>query len=144
MKSAPGASLGEASDMSGADNDQAQDHLNTLVKAHGILSNPDHMSRVHALVGRHVGAVKGIKSVDDLKSLWNEKYGAGSGFEKSSGKQENDLNSDHATMQKGDGSDGNVGAAPYGSMGHSQSSPGQQNPLKFAKVGKSGSGSDGN
>lgn len=148
MSTVAGASLAGSSslpEISDADGDEAQGHLSTLVKAHGILNNPQHMARIHGLVGRHVAAVKGIKSTEDLKNIFDEKYGGSvKGSDKGGKQQESDLNSDHASLQKGDGSDGNSGSEPYGSHGHSASSPKQQNPLKYSKPGKSGSGNDGN
>ena len=84
MKPVPGASLSESSKPADLDQDemadQAQDHLDTLVKAHGILSNPDHMAPVHALVGRHTAAVKGIKvgKVKDMADLVHRSKSFGS------------------------------------------------------------------
>ena len=148
MSGTPGANLSKVDNipaMSDDDGAEAQGHLNKLVEAHGILNDPEKMARVHGLVGRHVAAVKGIKSTEDLKNIYDEKYGSGvKGSNKSGSKQENDLNSDHATMQKGDGNDGNKGAAPYGASGHSKSSMKQKDPLHFSKPGNSGSGDDGN
>lgn len=51
---------------------ETQGHLETIVKAHQILMDPDKMKKVHKLAGRHE---KAIKSIGDLKDLVQKKYG---------------------------------------------------------------------
>lgn len=90
------------------DDHEAKMHLGTLMDAHGILNNPDKMKRVHALAGRHTGALKSIKSVKDLKNLYDEKYGNSSpnGHQSSSAPQKNDL-AKTSVGHDGNGDDGN-------------------------------------
>lgn len=84
----PGASLQESlpsaaapQDEDPVDNYKVRDHMDTLVKAHGIQQDPDKMALVHKLAGRHMDALKGlkvpnsaIKSTDDLRKLKNKKF----------------------------------------------------------------------
>ncbi len=51
---------------------EAQNHLDTLIKAHGIMSDPAKMEKVHKLAGRHH---KAIMSIKDIKDRYNEKFG---------------------------------------------------------------------
>lgn len=75
-KDAVGASLGQSLPKGDVNNTpdewQTKDHMNTLIKAHEIMANPTHMKAVHALAGRHAGA---IKSIQDIKSYANSKFG---------------------------------------------------------------------
>lgn len=59
------------------DDHEAQGHLDTIIRAHAIMSNPDKMKKVHALAGRHDKALAGIKSIKDLKQKYDDKYGSG-------------------------------------------------------------------
>ena len=47
-------------------------HLKTLMDAHEIINNPEHMKRVHALSGRHK---KALTSIKDLKDTYQNKFG---------------------------------------------------------------------
>ncbi len=51
---------------------ETQNHLRTLIDAHGIMNDPDKMKKVHKLAGRHHKAISGIKSIDELKQKRNE------------------------------------------------------------------------
>lgn len=53
---------------------EAKDHLDTIMKAHGIMNDPDKMAKVHKLAGRHM---KAITSVQDLKDTYDKKFGSG-------------------------------------------------------------------
>ena len=80
MKNVPGPELGQSVPQPmGADlppsEDETAEHLHHLVKAHEIATDPTKMAAVHALVGRHNNAVKGIKSVQGLKDHYQSKYG---------------------------------------------------------------------
>lgn len=151
MKDVAGASLANSQELSDYNSNptddvsshESQGHLNTLVSAHKILNNPDHMARVHALVGRHTNAVKGLKSVDDLKSIFNEKYGNG-GAQAPGKQQENDQQYANVSSNHAAGNDGNDKIDQFGKMGHSKPSKVQPNPLHYKKVGSSGTGNDGN
>lgn len=56
-----------------ADQDyEAASHMKTLLDAHEIASNPDHMKAVHALAGRHK---KVLTSLKDLKDHYQTKFG---------------------------------------------------------------------
>lgn len=71
------------------DNYEVKDHLRTLQEAHGIINDPAKMAKVHKLAGRHAKALAGIKSIpaqdevpemkstDDLKNHYNDKFGSG-------------------------------------------------------------------
>jgi len=59
------------------DTPETHDHLNTLVKAEGIKADKVKMARVQALAGRHEGALKAIRSVQDLKAIYDQKFGSG-------------------------------------------------------------------
>ena len=54
------------------DDYETNGHLRTLMDAEMIKMDPDKMKKVHALVGRHS---KAIKSLQDLKDTYQEKYG---------------------------------------------------------------------
>lgn len=63
------------SDMDGVMDDHAvHADLKTLMDAHHIKNHPQRMAKVHALAGRHK---KAIKSIDDLKTVYDQKFGAG-------------------------------------------------------------------
>jgi hypothetical protein len=79
-KKMKGASLAESTP-SGAhlekdpSNDyEVQGHLRTLIEAHGIMSDPAKMEKVHKLAGRHN---KAITSIQGIKDAYNAKFGAG-------------------------------------------------------------------
>ncbi len=62
----------------GSDHDwEAQNHMDTLMKAEAIKSDKVKMDRVHALAGRHQKTLKGIKSVQDIKDVYDAKFGSG-------------------------------------------------------------------
>ncbi len=65
------------------DSYEVKDHLDTLMKAHGIMNDPEKMAKVHKLAGRHANAIKGIQ---DIKDHYNLKYGG-----KNAGKNLGDL-----------------------------------------------------
>lgn len=115
---------------------EARGHLNTLMDAHHILNHPDKMKRVHALAGRHSEALHGIKSVSDLKAVYQQKYGLG--HLSSSPHQQNDVA--HANNE-GDGNTGNAGE--HAPNQHQASSSRQENNLG-AMGGRSGTGNTGN
>lgn len=52
---------------------ETQSHLDTIIKSHQILMDPEKMKKVHKLAGRHV---KAIKSIQDVKDTLQQKYGA--------------------------------------------------------------------
>lgn len=52
---------------------ETQGHLDTIIKAHQILMDPEKMKKVHKLAGRHQ---KAISSIQDLKDTIQQKYGA--------------------------------------------------------------------
>lgn len=79
-------------------------HMDTLMDAHAIIHDPVKLARVHALAGRHSAALKSIKSVKDLKSLYDEKFG---GSAASSPAQKNSLAKPAVSEVSGDGDDGN-------------------------------------
>lgn len=56
---------------------ETQGHLDTLIKAHGIMNDGEKMKKVHALAGRQHKALAGIKKVsvtstDDLRKISNK------------------------------------------------------------------------
>lgn len=51
---------------------ETKDHMDTLMKAHEIMNNPTKLKAVHALAGRHQGA---IKSIQDIKNYSQNKFG---------------------------------------------------------------------
>lgn len=57
------------------DEHEVKGHLSTLMDAHSIMSDPEKMAKVHALAGRHEKALSGIKSVKQLKDVYQEKFG---------------------------------------------------------------------
>lgn len=59
------------------DNYEVRRHLDTLTDAHAILNDPEKMAKVHKLAGRKQKALQGIKSVEDLKSVYKQKFGMG-------------------------------------------------------------------
>lgn len=88
MKNIPGKDLGQAMPSITKDTStqpdewETKEHLNTLMNAHKIMNNPVHLKAVHALAGRHQGAITAIqslgvppKSTDDLKSISQAKFG---------------------------------------------------------------------
>lgn len=52
---------------------EARGHLNTLVDAHEIVNNASKMAKVHKLAGRHM---KAVRSIQDLKDHYNDKFGS--------------------------------------------------------------------
>lgn len=44
---------------------ETQNHMRTLIDAHGIMSDPIKMAKVHKLAGRHHKAITGIKDLKD-------------------------------------------------------------------------------
>lgn len=54
---------------------ETQGHLRTLIDAHGIMSDPAKMEKVHKLAGRHN---KAITSIQGIKDAYNTKFGSGS------------------------------------------------------------------
>jgi curved DNA-binding protein CbpA len=60
---------------------ETRDHLNTLSKAHEILSDPVKLAKVHKLAGRHV---KAIKSLSDIKAYNQQQHGGPGGQAKES------------------------------------------------------------
>ena len=63
-------------DMADPNNDdyETKGNLDTLMKAHAIMSHPPTMAKVHALAGRHK---KAITSIQDIKDHYNTKFGPG-------------------------------------------------------------------
>jgi hypothetical protein len=55
---------------------EAESHLRTLMDAEMIKDNPDKMKRVKAIAGRHHKAIKSIRSVQDLKDEYDNKFGS--------------------------------------------------------------------
>lgn len=53
-----------------------QSHMDALMKAEEIKNDPSKMKRVHALAGRHVQQLKGIRSIQDIKNTYNQKFGS--------------------------------------------------------------------
>ena len=66
-------SVGESPDK-GPSEYETQNHLRTLIDAHEIINNPDKMKAVHKLAGRHHKAVSGIRSLQQLRAVANEKH----------------------------------------------------------------------
>lgn len=58
---------------------ETREHLQTIVKAHQIMSDPKKMAHVHKAIG---GTVHAFNSLQDLKNYKNNKYGSGAGKEK--------------------------------------------------------------
>lgn len=68
-----GAQLEQAMPKAEDNNDwQAEDHLRTLMSAHEIMNNPEHMKKVHKLAGRKAKSIRGIQ---DIKDHYNSEYG---------------------------------------------------------------------
>ena len=59
----------------GMDDYETREHLNTIVKAHQIMSDPVKMASVHKSLG---GGVKAFNSLQSLRDYKNDTYGAGS------------------------------------------------------------------
>jgi hypothetical protein len=55
---------------------ETREHLNTIVKAHQIMSDPTKMAHVHKAIG---GTVHAFNSLQDVRNYKNQKYGAGAG-----------------------------------------------------------------
>lgn len=53
---------------------ETQSHMRTLMDAEMIKQDPNKMQKVHKLAGRHQ---KSIKSIQDLKDSYDEKFGKG-------------------------------------------------------------------
>jgi hypothetical protein len=67
------------------DDYETKEHFNTLQKAHEIQSDATKMEKVRKLAGRHSKFLaglkapaepKGPKSTDDLRKIYNKKFGA--------------------------------------------------------------------
>jgi hypothetical protein len=116
---------------------ETKGHLNTLMDAHHIMSDPDKMKRVHALAGRHSEALSGIKSVNDLKAVYNSKYGLG--HLQSGSPQENDL------AGQGNNGVGNTGNKGQGGKeaGHEKGGMRQESQLGDGEK-QNGTGKTGN
>lgn len=56
------------------DDYKADSDFRTMLDAEQIKQDPDRMAKVHKRVGRHH---KAIKSLQDLKDTYDEKYGSG-------------------------------------------------------------------
>lgn len=56
---------------------EARNAMDDLMKAHQHLGDPDMMERVQKHVGRKVKALQGIKTIKDLRGVYDEKYGSG-------------------------------------------------------------------
>lgn len=54
------------------DDYDVKNHLDAIVKAHQVISNPKKMKKVHALVKGHK---KAISSIQDLRDLSQRRYG---------------------------------------------------------------------
>lgn len=50
--------------------------MSDLMRAEKHKADPHLMKRVHALAGRHMKAIKSIRSVQDLKDIYQDKFGA--------------------------------------------------------------------
>lgn len=64
---------GDSGDMDIHEDHQANMDLKTLMDAHHIKNHPERMGKVQQLAGRHK---KAIKSIEDLKTIYDEKFGA--------------------------------------------------------------------
>jgi hypothetical protein len=83
-----GADLSQAmpQDEDPVNNYTTRGHLQTLTDAHDIMNDPVKLKKVHALAGRHMDALKGLKqpkagvsSTDDLRAIAQKKYGGPGG-----------------------------------------------------------------
>lgn len=52
---------------------EAQGHLRTLIEAHGIMSDPGKMEKVHALAGRHHKAISSIQDIKNARDNFGKK-----------------------------------------------------------------------
>lgn len=72
--------------------EETKKHLDHIMKAHEVMSDPKKLAAVHEMVGRHQKALKGLKkmsgpkmsSLADVKEYTQKKYGP----KKSSGEME--------------------------------------------------------
>lgn len=69
-----GESVGVGPKKMPMDDYETEGHLRTLMDAEKIKNDPDKMKKVHKLAGRHS---KAIKSIQDLKDTYDEKFGKG-------------------------------------------------------------------
>lgn len=56
---------------------EARNAMEDISRAHEHMANPEMMKRVHKHVGRKMKALQGIKSIKDLKSTYDDKFGKG-------------------------------------------------------------------
>jgi len=56
---------------------EVEDALRTLERVEDLKSRPELMSRVKKLAGRKMKTLKGIASLDDLRKVYDDKYGSG-------------------------------------------------------------------
>lgn len=56
---------------------EARHAMEDISKAHEHLQNPDMMERVHKHVGRKMKALQGIRTLKDLRGVYDDKYGSG-------------------------------------------------------------------
>jgi hypothetical protein len=74
MKKMKGNALAQSAPMASEKDMEMEDgmHMDTLMKAHELMTDPVKMKRVHALAGRKH---KAITSLNDIKNALNEKFG---------------------------------------------------------------------
>ena len=78
-KKMKGASLADSTPSgahleSNPDNDyETQGHLRTLIEAHGIMSDPTKMAKVHKLAGRHNKAITSIQDIKNARDSFGKK-----------------------------------------------------------------------
>lgn len=56
---------------------EARNAMEDISRAHEHMQNPDMMARVQKHVGRKMKALQGIKSIKDLRGVYDEKFGSG-------------------------------------------------------------------
>jgi hypothetical protein len=54
---------------------EAEGAMRTLMDAEKHKADPKMMKRVHAIAGRHMKALKAIKSTQDIRDIYNDKFG---------------------------------------------------------------------
>ncbi len=80
MKKDKGLKAMSAIEAPAMDDDYKIDNdMRTMMSAEEIKMDPDRMAKVHKRAGRHH---KAIKSIQDLKDTYNEKFGAQAGKKK--------------------------------------------------------------
>lgn len=52
---------------------ETKGHMSTLIEAHGIMSDPEKMKKVHKLVGRHAKAIRSIQDLKDARDHFSKK-----------------------------------------------------------------------